>query len=933
MSVLANKQHVFNFVVCCLFGITAAFVNTLPILFIDSSEFLLGQFFVLLSLLLFGWRYAILVFCFSTLGIFYRWGHAWPSIVFGLEVIWVYFLCLRFARPLFFRTLLFWLLIGMPLLWLLGHYQLQLPFLTLITALSKYGINAAIYLCVIDLFSFFFNRHSWYRHYGSLYKILNYIVTLLVILIVVLTSVVLINNHYSRIEYEVNAQLNEKSQQIATNLDSYLENHRKAILLTANTIASGQAPQEALNLLAQLYPGIITAIITDELANVTHYHPQSFKTQLLKGQSIPNVADRAYFSSGKTAQRGFISDIFQGRGFGQQSIVAISAPIHINQQFSGIVEGSLLFESFSELRPTLFKRQADLILLDKSNQVVFSTLDEFKLMQTLTNENIITLQNESNEQNNTFTAASGQQYYSKEAKSVINDWRVFTLMNKSYVNNVAAQAWGQSLALIIFIILLTSVFITQLSKWLVTPILKLTAQINSFAADKHHSGVIAQSETWHEVERLQQQFAQLALNLSTSFNELRTANSKNSALNKQLKNFNEGLEQQVKDKTAELCNAVAAANKANQTKSLFLANMSHEIRTPLNGILGMTQLLIKNPNIADSEREELQMIQQSAHNLLLILNEILDFSKIEANALKLDLQAVEIKALIRQLATVFENSGLNPNVSFKLFIAPELPPYIALDALRFSQVINNILSNAGKFTETGTITMDCSYDDGCLVIKITDTGIGISKRQRQTLFTEFTQADISTTRKYGGTGLGLTISKRLIELMQGTLSLDSEQGVGSRFKITLPIVVKDAPAGEITDSTVPNLTKKRVLIVEDNQINQIVLSKMMAETGCEIKTAADGYEALECLVSYPADLILMDCQMPNMDGYQCTQKIRQMQSESKQVLIIAITANAFAEDKEKCLSAGMNDFIAKPINKIELYQCINNILNSNRETV
>lgn len=265
MPLLASKHRYFNFIVSCLFGITAAFVNTLPILFINSSEFLLGQFFVLLSLLLFGWRYSLVVFTLSTLGIFYRWGHAWPSIVFGLEILWVYFFCLRYSRPLFFRGMLFWLVVAMPLLWGFGHYFLNISFLPLVTALAKYCLNAAIYLCVIDLFSFFFNRHSWSRHYGSLYKILNYIVTLLVILVVVLTSIVLINNHYSRVEYEINAQLNEKSQQIAQSLDLYLENHRKAVILTAQNISVGHSPQSAIELLGKLYPGFITAISTDEL--------------------------------------------------------------------------------------------------------------------------------------------------------------------------------------------------------------------------------------------------------------------------------------------------------------------------------------------------------------------------------------------------------------------------------------------------------------------------------------------------------------------------------------------------------------------------------------------------------------------------------------------------------------------------------------------
>ncbi|MEL7309539.1 MAG: histidine kinase dimerization/phospho-acceptor domain-containing protein, partial [Pseudomonadota bacterium] len=275
-------------------------------------------------------------------------------------------------------------------------------------------------------------------------------------------------------------------------------------------------------------------------------------------------------------------------------------------------------------------------------------------------------------------------------------WIVMTMLNRKHANNVAVSAWGQSLVMILFIILLTSVFITQLSRWLIAPIEKLAEQIDKFEPER----AITETDlpqTWLEVSRLQSQFSSLANKLALNFNRLHQANHENEVLNNKLTDFNAQLEKQVNDKTNELVEAVRLANQANRTKSQFLANMSHEIRTPLTGILGMTQLLLDNPKLPETERDELAMIHQSANNLLLILNDILDFSKIEAGALKLENRAVEIKALLQQLAKVFSNTSVKTGVEFNLSIANDIPEYIRLDPLRFSQVINNILSNACLF--------------------------------------------------------------------------------------------------------------------------------------------------------------------------------------------------------------------------------------------
>jgi len=914
------QQRYFAFSCSVVLGLLAGAVNLLPFWFLDSSEFLFGQFFVVLTLLCFGLRYALLTCVFSAAFIFYRWGHCWPSLVFTGEVIWLYFFCCRSAKPLFVRGLVYWLLIGTPLLAVFGYFFVKLPALEIATALVKYFLNAAIVLSVIDLLSFFFLKKSWQTRDLSLYKILNYIVSLLIILVVILTTIVLTNNHYSRIEYEVKSQLGEKSKDIAAKIDLYLNDYRRGVVLTAKAIEQGIDEELALNHLMGLYPNLRSSIVSDNKAIARIFNPMSLKESLK--DDAPSIADRDYYIKGKDSPKGYISNIFKSRGLGNVPIVGVSAPIYKNSEFQGIVEGSLVFDFFFRFRPIIFENDGELIVLDASKQVVFSTLgDHYRVLNQLSSIQLDALRGD--ERGVMVTELDGEQYYVQSYLSEQQGWYVATLLKRKYANLVAASAWGQSLFLALVVIALISIFITQLSRWLVRPIKQLSAQIDEFEPTATATTIDNPYNSWLEVFSLQRQFATLAFNLTSNFRDLEQVNNENEALNQRLKNFNVSLEFQVNEKTDELIKAVALANKASQAKSQFLANMSHEIRTPLNGIIGLTDILLKNKAINQEGSEHLQMIQQSANNLLLILNDILDFSKIEAGALKLDTRSVDLHQLLNQLTLVFTNTGLQKGVAFTLEISANVPQVMELDPLRLSQIVNNVLNNAGKFTKSGKIEMSVSYFDGTLSLSISDTGIGISEKQQSQLFKEFTQADISTTRQYGGTGLGLAICKRIVELMGGNLKLKSKEGEGSCFTIAVPVKVAQLSEPVNNEQPVPDLSDFNVLLVEDNPINQMVISKMVGDTGCSLHIASDGEKALVCLETMKADIILMDCQMPNMDGFQCTRAIRTHPEKYADVIIIAITANAFEDDQKRCLQVGMNDFIAKPVDRILLYKCLN----------
>ncbi|AZZ95845.1 ATP-binding protein [Pseudoalteromonas sp. R3] len=902
--------------IAVLLGLLGGFANLLPLWFLDSSEFLLGQLFVILALMSLGWRYALLCVAIGAAFIFYRWGHCWPSMVFLLEIAWLQVFCVRPNKPLFMRGLAFWVLFGVPLLFLFGKFALDLNLLVILTALAKYFINAAICLVIVDLLSLFLFKQLWQAK--PLYRILNYMISHLIILVVLVTTIMLTNSHYERIEYEVSAQLSDVANTTAKRIDSFLGNHRRALADAAYNIERGLDKQQTLTRLVESYPNIRTAITADQSGLVTHFYPDTLRTSL--AGEMPAVSDRQYFIQAPYYPDGFVSGIFRGRGFGDDSIVAISAPVYHQEEFVGIVEGSVFFHTFEQFIPRVLSHMGHLMILDSNNKVVFSSLkSDFNTQDEI---NDATLNILTNDNQNLYIGKTEEVFYRRSVRSEQFGWQVISLIERKYVNMAVASAWGQSFFLALFIIALSSVLVSKLTRMLINPMHDLSNRLNSFDPASSNDDLTPKEEaTFLEVITLQQQFTQLAFKLSMSFKKLQKANQENQSLNAQLTNFNAQLETQVQEKTEELIDALDRANKASSAKSLFLANMSHEIRTPLNGIIGMTADMQRNTH-DQSTAESLQIIYQSAHNLLLILNDILDYSKIEAGALQLDKQDIAFHKVLHALTTSFCKTGVKQGVSFSYDVDVSVPEYLLLDELRVTQVINNLLSNAGKFTEQGSIKLVARYVDDALHISIRDTGVGIAKEKQKLLFGEFIQADVSTTRKYGGTGLGLTICKRLVEAMGGSIELESASGQGSTFSVIIPAEPGEAQHQEKQQVNAPNLRGVNVLLVEDNPINQIVAAKLMEHTGCSLTKANDGLDALALLKGSNIPLVLMDCQMPNMDGFDCTRRVRQNPDLYGSPYIIAITANAFNEDRVKCLQVGMDDFVSKPIEPDALYQCL-----------
>ena len=407
----------------------------------------------------------------------------------------------------------------------------------------------------------------------------------------------------------------------------------------------------------------------------------------------------------------------------------------------------------------------------------------------------------------------------------------------------------------------------------------------------------------------------------------------------------------VQERTAELEQAKRVAEQSLLAKSQFLTNMSHEIRTPLNSIVGLTSLLADtSPN--DEQHEYLETMKSSSETLVELISDVLDFSNIEQGDLELIPEPLPLRILLQDVADEFRERAQQKSIKLEVLLAPDLPQGVEADPVRLAQVLRNLIDNALKFTDSGAITIDAycrnvTPSHATVTVSIIDTGIGMDRELQTMAFDVFQQGDGSNTRRYQGTGLGLAIVRRLVEMMGGDMALTSQPGRGTNvaFTVQLPVVeaprpVQDDPTlaprprgptpGVVRTSAPDAMTtppavqeKLTVLLVEDNEVNQKLAARLLEKLGCAVHVAHDGVDALAKVQQATYDLIFMDCQMPNMDGYEATTRIRELEVQSEtRTPIIALTANSLPSDRVRSVQAGMDEFLTKPIGKEKLREAL-----------
>ena len=725
-------------------------------------------------------------------------------------------------------------------------------------------------------------------------------------------------------ERQIHSYMKQRVKVLEFQLSDFIRRHQNAIAGAAQMLSSDvvkdnkdAAANTQLTILATRYPEFLTFLVADKQGEIKQAYPPTM-LEKARESGMPNVAYRPYFYEVMQSGQPFLSNVFQGRGFGNDPIIALSAPIvDANGVPTGIVEGSLSLKSFAAI-DSLSLGGFSMLIEDQKGEVVYAS--ERLQLQPLTKAPFYGCEPSCPIE---VKDVNDDRTWLRFAKPLsFANWTVSYYFDKRLVMVSMSSYLLKDLLLLLVLSLFGSFTGYVVAKMVGAPIRRLVRYIAEFDPKQKDTAKLSQRALHiQELSSLSDEFMSLERRLMKAFDDLEASRETEKSLNVELSDLNQSLEHRIEEKTHHLASALKEAEAANIAKTQFLANMSHEIRTPMNGIIGSCELMLENKLPSHIEARA-KTISRSATNLLMILDSILDWSKIESGKMLVDTHNTDVRELIDASCELYRYISEAKGIEIITKMSDNLPTHLYFDAGKISQIVNNLVSNAIKFTNEGNVQVLTDYDGSALTVSVVDTGIGIEADKLGQIFEKFEQADASTTRHFGGTGLGLAISRGLVELMGGELHVESEVGQGTTFRFYIPCTVGDEDTANGDDTIVSLPDKLRVLLAEDNDINAEIVIDMFASENIKCIRTKNGKDTVEAEKRYDFDIILMDCQMPVMDGFTAASIIRKEGRNKHNIKIIALTANAFTEDKNACIEAGMNAHLSKPIRKKVLFDSI-----------
>jgi signal transduction histidine kinase/ActR/RegA family two-component response regulator len=628
--------------------------------------------------------------------------------------------------------------------------------------------------------------------------------------------------------------------------------------------------------------------------------------------------------------------VFAGAGFGADPIVAISVPVvDRNGLFAGIVEGSLHLERLARSAERVEKQmQMKVVVLDAADQVVWASKDlGMTALQSLSTHtwklaaggkrtgSAVRLTNQKAD-------GAGGSWVVAHAQSGSNRWQVMTALPAAAVYGKLEGYYRQMTLFTLSAAVLCILLAMLISSIITGPLESIVRQLQTLSIQEPATLSFQLScNAPLEVRKLARDIEMISAGLASSYDGLQEALEERLRLNRELTR----LLAELKSRALELSDAKVRAEDANRAKSAFLSNLSHEIRTPLNAILGML-MMVEDTCTDDEQRRPLQSAIEAADRLQLMLSDMLHFSEADAGQIEVERLAFYPGAILDAVLAVHRKPLQEKSLHVSTYVDPQAKRRFWGDPAKIKQVLWQFMENAVKFTHRGSIRLAIIVHPGesenvQVRFEVSDTGVGISKQAQEKLFEPFTQADMSSTRKHGGTGLGLAICRKTVHRLGGTLGVQSESGLGSVFWFEVPLTPEllGQPASPALPGPSPNAgesAKGRILVVDDNKVNQKVAGRLVESAGYRVDVASDGEHAVDLASRNAYALILMDCQMPVMDGFAATAGIRALPGAIASVPIVAVTANVLDGDRDRCLACGMDDYLTKPLSKTELWRIL-----------